>query len=87
MAKSLFDDTHPAIAARQLEYRRRLSPAEKLRQVRSLNEFAVRAAQADLRRRFPEMTADEAERRLAARFLPSERVESVLAARRARGFA
>ena len=87
MGDLLIDDTHLAIAAQQLEYRRRLSPTEKLRQVRSLNEFAVRAAQADLRRRFGEMTADEAEQRLAARFLPKDHVESILAARRARGFA
>ena len=63
------DDTHPAIKTLLIEGYRKMSPAEKMDQVRRLTLAVQELALADIRRRYPEADAREQALRLASRWI------------------
>jgi uncharacterized protein YfbU (UPF0304 family) len=70
--KTQSPDTHPEIERILIEAYRRMTPAEKLRKVRQLNEFGYRLALAEVRRRHPDASERECQLRVASRYLPAE---------------
>ena len=63
------DDTHPAIRALLVEGYRKMSPSEKLEQVRRLTLAVHELALADVRRRHPKADDREQLLRLASRWI------------------
>jgi hypothetical protein len=82
----LDNDTHPAIARVQQCHQRCLTADQKLQQVCEMNAFVWQAAQADIRRRYPEADAAERLHRALQRYYPASLLDKALAARRERGF-
>lgn len=70
--KTQSPDTHPAIEKIQIEGYRRMSAAEKFRQVQEMNRFLEMLAWADVRRRHPNADDQECRLRVASRRIPAD---------------
>ena len=70
--RTLSPDTPPDVEARLVEAYRRMSPRQKLRQVRDLTRAAQQMALARLRRQYPDDDARQQRLRLAALWLDRE---------------
>jgi hypothetical protein len=65
-------DTHPKAEKVLIEGYRRMTAAQKVRQIGEMYGLAQQLALADIRRRHPEADAREVQMRLASRFLEPE---------------
>jgi hypothetical protein len=65
-------DTHPAIQQMMIQGYRRMSPADKFRQVEQLNLAVLQLAAARIEAEHPGISERELRLRLAARWLPRE---------------
>jgi hypothetical protein len=63
------NDTHPAIEALLIEGYRKMSPSQKLEQVRALTRAVQELALLDVRRRHPNADAREQALRIASRWI------------------
>jgi hypothetical protein len=70
--KTQSPDTHPEIERILIEAYRRMTPAEKIRKMRQLNEFGYRLALAEVQRRYPGASERECQLRVASRYLPAD---------------
>ena len=59
----MLSDTHPDIQRLQIELARRMSPAEKIEQVRKMTDFVVRLSRRAIARANPELTGEEVDLR------------------------
>ena len=71
-AKPQSPDTHPEIERILIEAYRRMTPAEKIRKMRQLNEFGYGLTLAEVKRQHPTASERECQLRVASRYLPSE---------------
>jgi predicted component of type VI protein secretion system len=69
---TLFPDTHPKMEALQLQLWRQASPTRKMEMLAQLNASARLLALTGLRSQYPQASADELRRRLAALLLGDE---------------
>jgi hypothetical protein len=67
--KTQSPDTHPEIERLQIEGFRRMSPIEKIRRMRDLNDFSFRLSLAEVRRCHPDASERECQLRVASRYL------------------
>lgn len=72
MNVGLPNDTHPKIEALLIEGYRKMSPAQKLEQVRALTRAVQELALLDVRRRHPGASAREQALRVASRWIEPE---------------
>lgn len=72
MNAGLPNDTHPKIEALLIEGYRKMSPAQKLEQVRALTRAVQELALLDVRRRHPGASAHEQALRVASRWIEPE---------------
>jgi hypothetical protein len=75
--KTQSPDTSPEAERILIEAYRRMTPAEKLRKMRDLNDFACRLIEGDVRRRHPSDSDRDRQLRVASRYLPAEVMRTV----------
>lgn len=69
---ALFSDTHPKMEALQIQLWRQASPTRKMEMLAQLNASARLLALTGLRSQYPQASAEELRRRLAALLLGEE---------------
>jgi hypothetical protein len=74
---TLFPDTHPKMEALQIQLWRQASPTRKMEMLAQLNASARLLALTGLRSQYPQASAEELRRRLAALLLGEELARKV----------
>jgi predicted component of type VI protein secretion system len=74
---TLFTDTHPKMEALQIQLWRQASPTRKMEMLAQLNASARLLALTGLRSQYPQASAEELQRRLAALLLGEELARKV----------
>ncbi len=70
--RPLAEDTPIEVERIQVEILRRMTPAQKMERMVSLNRSVRSIAQASVRRKYPNASAREVTMRVASRWLPAE---------------
>lgn len=75
--KPLSPDTDPVAERILIEGIRKMTPAQKMRQIVDMNRYGYELALADVRRRYPDDTPMEWDLRVASRYIPPDLMKKV----------